>query len=152
VEATPASDGGQPTAAELLALGSSSELDPYVAGRAMVLEGRLQEGSDLFRGILAGTPHGYTIQVGVLVKPETVRRYFQRAADGTSLMLFQGKERNFLTIGVFESQKEAWAAVQELPEFFRKQNAVVKPVSQILSELPEVKAKPIPKPKPAAEG
>jgi hypothetical protein len=145
VSATPAA----PKAAEFLAMDSASKSDPFAQGRDLARAGKFQQSSDLFRQLVADRAGAFTIQVGVVSKPETVMRYFRNAAGDTRLMLFVGKDRNFLTIGLFDSEADAWTAVQRLPEFFRRQNAVVKPLGRILADLPEQKSKDKPKPKPA---
>jgi hypothetical protein len=136
---------GPPKAAEFLALDASTQSDPFLQARDLARAGKFQQSSDLFRDLVADRTSAYTIQVGVVAKAETVERYFRNAAGDTKLMLFQAKERNFLAIGLYDSEAAAWTAVQDLPEFFRKQNAVVKPLSRILAELPARKAKPKPK-------
>jgi septal ring-binding cell division protein DamX len=134
------------TAADYLALDATpSEGDPFNRGRDLVLSGKLAQSSSLFREYAASRPQAYTIQVGVVSKADTILTFFENASEGIELMLLQAPERSFLTIGLYETQKDAWTAVQKLPEFFRKQNAVVKPIGQILAEVPAPKPTARPK-------
>ena len=139
-----------PRGAEFLAMETGAEGNPFAAGAQLARDAKYRESTDYFYALLTERNKAFTIQVGVVTKPETVRSFFKNAGDETPLILLQGKDRAYLTVGLFDSESDAWMAVQKLPEFFRKQNAVVKPVSRILADLPELRPKPTPKPKPTA--